>query len=186
MCASDRVQALAKEAKRKQEEEKSRMEEMKRQEKKALEEADASRFKGKESKEPKTLTQFQIYEQKSKREAQAKAAARQEVSSSHRHVLLLRISSRFRTRVCSTWKRGTCRCVFSLLVLLLFQPAFLHAAKENPNHVLRDEAARAAEEGRDFVSARGVDQALQVRCIWFPCSSCHLCMMCDAGAFFRN
>jgi hypothetical protein len=36
--------------------------------------------------------------------------------------------------------------------------------KENPNHVLRDEAARAAEEGRDYVSARGVDQALQVPC----------------------
>ncbi len=34
--------------------------------------------------------------------------------------------------------------------------------KANPNHVLRDEAARAAEEGRDFVSASGVDQALQV------------------------
>jgi hypothetical protein len=34
--------------------------------------------------------------------------------------------------------------------------------KANPNHVLRDEAARAAEEGRDYVSARGVDQALQV------------------------
>ncbi len=122
ICASDCIQALAKEAKRKQEEEKSRMEEMKRQEKKALEEADAARFKGKESKEPKALTQFQIYEQKSKREAQAKAAARHEVNSSHHHALLLCISSRFRTRVCSTWKRGTCRCVFSVLVLLFFQP----------------------------------------------------------------
>ena len=49
------------------------MEEMKRQEKKALEEADAARFKGKEAKEPKTLTQFQIYEQKTKREAVVKA-----------------------------------------------------------------------------------------------------------------
>ena len=73
------TQALAREAKRKQEEEKSRLEEMKRREKKALEEADAARFKGKESKEPKTLTQFQIYEQKTKREAQARAMARQEV-----------------------------------------------------------------------------------------------------------
>ena len=73
------TQALAREAKRTQEEEKSRLEEMKRQEKKALEEADAARFKGKESKEPKTLTQFQIYEQKTKREAQARAMARQEV-----------------------------------------------------------------------------------------------------------
>jgi hypothetical protein len=36
--------------------------------------------------------------------------------------------------------------------------------KANPNHVLRDEAARAAEEGRDYVSAQGIDQALQVRC----------------------
>ena len=73
------TQALAREAKRKQEEEKSRLEEMKRQEKKALEEADAARFKGKEAKEPKTLTQFQILEQKTKREAQARAMARQEV-----------------------------------------------------------------------------------------------------------
>ncbi len=80
LCAlSQCEQALAKEAKRKQEEEKSRLEEMKRQEKKALEEADAARFRGKEAKEPKTLTQFQIYEQKTQREAQARAMARQEV-----------------------------------------------------------------------------------------------------------
>jgi hypothetical protein len=78
-CSCNAIQALAKEAKRKQEEEKSRLEEMKRQEKKALEEADAARFKGKESKEPKTLTQFQIYEQKMQREAHARAMARQEV-----------------------------------------------------------------------------------------------------------
>lgn len=78
---SQRVQALAKEAKRKQEEEKSRLDELKRQEKKALEEADAARFRGKETKEPKTLTQFQIYEQKMQREAQARAMARQEVQT---------------------------------------------------------------------------------------------------------
>lgn len=58
--------------------------------------------------------------------------------------------------------------------------------KENPNHVLRDEAARAAEEGRDYVSARGVDQALQV-----PCSSPLRLSLSrptffDAGAVFRS
>lgn len=115
--------ALAKEAKRKQEEEKSRLDELKRQEKKALEEADAARFRGKETKEPKTLTQFQIYEQKMQREAQARAMARQEDPS---------------LRYMESWD-----------------------VQANPNHVLRDEAARAAEEGRDYVSARGVDQALQ-------------------------
>jgi F0F1-type ATP synthase epsilon subunit len=51
-CSRNAIQALAKEAKRKQEEEKSRLEEMKRQEKKALEEADAARFKGKEATPP--------------------------------------------------------------------------------------------------------------------------------------
>ena len=63
------------------------MEEMKRQEKRAIEEADAARFKGKEAKEPKTLTQFQILEQKMQREAQAKAMARKEVQSCYGHCL---------------------------------------------------------------------------------------------------
>ena len=45
--------------------------------------------------------------------------------------------------------------------------SIIFAFKANPNHVLRDEAARAAEEGRDYVSAQGIDQALQVRCASF-------------------
>ena len=105
------MQALAKEAKRRQEEEKSRMEEMKRQEKKALEEADAARFKGKEAKEPKTLTQFQIYEQKTKREAVARAMARQEVGASYiKFKTAFLYSSRgCRTPAQSTWRRGMWR-----------------------------------------------------------------------------
>ncbi len=100
-CSYNAIQALAKEAKRKQEEEKSRLEEVKRQEKKALEEADAARFKGKESKEPKTLTQFQIYEQKMQREAHARAMARQEVlvpACLLRHVFPLTPHAGVRTR----------------------------------------------------------------------------------------
>ena len=98
-CSCNVIQALAKEAKRKQEEEKTRLEEIKRQEKKALEEADAARFKGKESKEPKTLTQFQIYEQKTQREAHARAMARHEVRACLlRYFFQLAPHARVRTR----------------------------------------------------------------------------------------
>ena len=49
-------------------------------------------------------------------------------------------------------------------VKLVSPHSIIFVFKANPNHVLRDEAARAAEEGRDYVSAQGIDQALQVRC----------------------
>jgi hypothetical protein len=168
LCAlSQCEQALAKEAKRKQEEEKSRLEEMKRQEKKALEEADAARFRGKEAKEPKTLTQFQIYEQKTQREAQARAMARQEVRArAGRRARRLAPYVGARTRASSTWSRGMCRCAGRGGPhdgCVLWHHSVFATLQANPNHVLRDEAARAAEEGRDYVSARGVDQALQVR-----------------------
>jgi hypothetical protein len=52
--------------------------------------------------------------------------------------------------------------IFLVYTVGFFGYGFAYSIKANPNHVLRDEAARAAEEGRDYVSARGVDQALQV------------------------
>ena len=145
---------------------------MKRQEKRAIEEADAARFKGKEAKEPKTLTQFQILEQKMQREAQARAMARKEVQRSPADVAGVCAVEPFACCVtlvsgaeCQIHGNMGCRgapCKFSRV-----PPVSSLPRQANPNHVLRDEMARAAEEGRDFVSARSVDQALQVHC------SCH-------------
>lgn len=59
-------------------------------------------------------------------------------------------------QVCNTRTPSPVPCVSPHSIIFVF--------KANPNHVLRDEAARAAEEGRDYVSAQGIDQALQVRC----------------------
>jgi hypothetical protein len=57
--------------------------------------------------------------------------------------------------------------------------------KANPNHVLRDEAARAAEEGRDYVSAQGIDQALQVQALCLTHAHSQGIVTLGAGSVFR-